>query len=383
MRLDNQVEKIRILRIIARMNIGGPAVQVTTLSRGFSDSLFEELLVTGNCEEGEQDYLELNGIDLPHIRIPGLGRSIDILDDIRAFKHIKKIIHDFQPQIVHTHTFKAGLLGRLASLLSRQKHFRIHTFHGHLLFGYLSNVKLRILIAVERYLAKRSDKLVSVGESVAKDLIAQKIGSWDKFVVIPPGFPIPEQIQSNSQIRPKQLRSDAFICAWIGRLVEVKSPDRIIEIAKEVKLRGLNIRFIVIGDGPLRSRTEEDSIAENLPITFLGWQKDVVKLLLGADALILTSLNEGTPISIVEAQRLGRPVVATNVGSVSEVIINGKSGFAIEFHTKDFVDRLELLSNNAIIYEQFSDAARAFAETRFSEDRLVADHKNLYLDLTY
>jgi glycosyltransferase involved in cell wall biosynthesis len=220
-----------------------------------------------------------------------------------------------------------------------------------------------------------------VGESVAKDLIAQKIGSWDKFVVIPPGFPIPEQIQSNSQIRPQQSRSNEFICAWIGRLVEIKSPDRIIEIAKEVKLRGLKIKFIVIGDGPLRSRAEEDSIAENLPITFLGWQKDVVGLLLSADALILTSLNEGTPISIIEAQRLGRPVVATNVGSVSEVIINGKSGFAIEYYAKDFVDRLELLSDNSIVYEQFSDAARTFAETRFSEKRLVTDHKNLYLNL--
>lgn len=381
MKREKNVDTIRVLRIITRMNVGGPAIQVTSISNNLPKFGFDELLLMGDCEEGERDYLELNEINLPHTKVFGLGRSINLVDDFRAFHTIRNVLRDFRPNIVHTHTFKAGLLGRLASMLSSNSHVRVHTFHGHLLNGYFSKPQLRVLIVAERILAKRSDKLVSVGKIVKEELLAQKIGDRSKYVVIPPGIPIAPEIEAPSKVRTKELRDTEFICAWIGRFVEIKRPERIIEIAREIVFRELKIRLVLVGDGPLRSKIEEVSRLENLPITFLGWRKDVTKILTDSDALILTSVNEGTPISIIQAQRLGRPVVATKVGSVEEVMINGKSGFAIDYDVKEFVDRIEFLSSNSLKYTQFSEAARQFAWDRFSEERLVADHKNLYLEL--
>lgn len=375
-------KKIKVARIIARMNVGGPAIQVCTITRGLPEEEFEQLLFVGRCEPGEVDYLELNKIPLPKVNVNGLGRSISLVGDLRALLSLRRQLRTFKPDIIHTHTFKAGALGRIASLTIRSKTFKVHTFHGHLLAGYLKGAKLWILLKMEKFLANRTDTLVSVGRNVMEDLIAHGIGKREQYKIIPPGFPIDDSLESAALPRSIDKRNSEFLCAWVGRLVEIKRPERIVEIARSLKERGSGIRILLVGDGPLRKKLETQCINERLPVTFMGWQSDIHRILAGTDALILTSENEGTPIAIIEAQRLGKPVVATDVGAISEVMAPNESGFVLDYSVDGFVEKLELLKDKSDLYLKFSTKAKEFASGRFSPERLVDDHIEIYRELT-
>lgn len=371
-------KKLRILRIIARMNVGGPAIQVSTLINGLPLDQFDQRLLIGDCDDEELDYLELNSISIPRIKIKGLGRSINFVSDLRAFLSICREIHKYQPHVIHTHTFKAGLLGRVAAMLVRSRASRVHTFHGHLLYGYVSGAKLKLLVFLEQFLSKRTDVLVSVGEQVKVDLISKSIGVPSQFVTIPPGFEIDGNLLENSHPREHTLRNSEFLCVWVGRMVTIKRPDRLVEIGRLLKSSPNSVRILVAGDGPLRQAIESTVIAESLPITFLGWSKDIHQVIVSADLLLLTSENEGTPVSIIEAQRLGRPVVTTDVGSAKEVILNDESGFALDYSATSFVERIKLLSRDNDLYLKFCESARSFASERFTAKRLVDDHIQIY-----
>ena len=371
--------KIKVLRLIARMNIGGPAIQVTTLMNYIPKDAVDQYLMTGACEEDEADYLDFNQISLERKIIPGLGRSVNFLSDFKALLEIRRVLRNFRPDILHTHTFKAGVLGRLAAISIRKRPFMVHTFHGHLLNGYLGFLKLGTLKAIERILARRTDVLVSVGERVKSELIEARIGNHDRFEVVPPGFPLAEM--DSNQNSARKLSSERLTCAWIGRIVEVKAPERILEIARYLTHKKSNVEFLVAGDGPLKERIQRQSESESLPITFLGWTGNVPDLLKEVDLLILTSLNEGTPLSIIEAQRMGRPVIATNVGSVSEVILDGKSGHVLDFDGPKFAELIESFASNQTKLEKFSLEAVRFSAEKFAPERLARDHLKIYKSL--
>lgn len=371
--------KIRVLRVIARMNIGGPAIQVTTLMNYIPESQLEQLLLTGTCEVGEVDYLEFNGMDLERKIVKGLGRSINPLSDFNALLEIRRVIKSFEPNIVHTHTFKAGLLGRLAALSTRKRPFLVHTFHGHLLNGYLGFVKLRILKTIERLLAHRTDVLVSVGEKVKAELVESGIGNGQRFEVVPPGFPMPHL--SSTQKRTEPINPNVLTCAWIGRIVEVKAPERILEIARYISKSKTSVQFLIAGDGPLRNQIQTQSESESLPIKFLGWTGDVPTFLKEVDLLILTSLNEGTPVSIIEAQRMGKPVVSTDVGSVREVISYGKSGYVLDYDPIRFAELIKSFALDKAKLGEFSKEAVLFAGEKFAPERLAQDYLRIYKSL--
>ena len=256
----------KVLRIIARMNVGGPAIQVTALMEGLGKFGFKQELITGYCENGEEDYLKSHLIELGEIRIEGLGRSLKLFDDLNAFFKIRRFMKQFDPDIVHTHTAKAGVLGRLASLSLRKGTIRVHTFHGHLLYGYFSKWKTRLVILLERFLAAKTDALIAVGQKVADDLLSVGIGSRNKYSVIPPGFPMkqPEGRISRGDIG---ISTDSYCCLWIGRLVDIKRPERILEIAREIRKISNGISFLVVGGGPHLSLLQESALKESLPIT--------------------------------------------------------------------------------------------------------------------
>jgi hypothetical protein len=186
----NAVSPIRVIRIIARMNVGGPAVQVSGLMRGFNSNEFEHRLYTGFCAIDEADYLDSVATDIKAIRINGLGRRVSLLGDIRAFLSLVKAIREFKPNIIHTHTAKAGFLGRLASLVSLQKSVRVHTFHGHLLNGYFGTFKRALVVIAEKALAFATQQLLAVGNKVRQDLLEAGIGSKEKFGLMPPGLAV-------------------------------------------------------------------------------------------------------------------------------------------------------------------------------------------------
>lgn len=379
--MDSQLKvPIRVMRIIARMNVGGPAIQVTTLSKGLDKEIFHQELITGFCEEGEADYLETNQIDLSEIRVNGLGRSLKPLDDLRALFKIRSLIKTFRPHIIHTHTAKAGVLGRFASLWFDPKIIRIHTFHGHLLYGYFAKWKTSFVIFLEKLLAYKTDILIAVGEKVRDELLSAGIGKISQYSIFPPGFTVksPQGILTRGDLN---IPKDSFCCAWIGRLVDIKKPDRILEIVRTTNRISMNIHFLVIGGGPHLERLKELSDLESLPITFLGWRNDIEELIYVCDVMLLTSENEGTPISLIQAQRLGKPVISTDVGSVKEVMINGKTGFAVSYDAQLFAERILDLKENPDTYRSFSNAAKDFSNERFSESRLIRDHEKLYREL--
>jgi glycosyltransferase involved in cell wall biosynthesis len=374
-----QERAIKILRIIARMNIGGPAVQISTLMRELPPDEFQQLLVYGHCEVNEIDYLESNEISVPSIRLRHLGRSISVIQDFLAFLAIWRLIRKFQPDILHTHTFKAGLLGRIATFPLRNRPVVMHTFHGHLLQGYFGVLKTRLVIYTERFLSLLTDVLIAVGERVKQELLAQRIGSPPKYIVIRPGFDfILNQSLNRSQLG---IPEDEFVSCWVGRLTDINKPNRILEIAKDLDSNGIkNVTFLIVGDGELRKSVEKEAVRNSLPIKFVGWQSNSVDYIAISDILISTSENEGTPIALIEAQQLGKPVIATDVGSVSEVMIANESGFLLDYDAKEFSKRILLLKESQNTYEKFSIKAKVFAKTQFSAETFVSHYKKLYKD---
>ena len=384
MRQNGQVErdKVRVLRIIARMNIGGPAIQITGLMQNLPKLQFDQLLLTGYCDENEVDYLEAKKISLPIIRLNGFGRSINLLTDLKVFFEIRKVIKIFDPDIVHTHTAKAGFLGRLAAISIFRKQIRVHTYHGHLLHGYFGKIKTRLLIWIESFLARYTDSLIAVGEKVRNDLIEAKVGQKRQFNVIGPGLKLGELSRRDLALKSFDVPKDKFIVSWIGRAEPVKAPHRLIEVANECYMRKIDIHFVLAGEGKLIGELKERAKSLNLPITFLGWQSEIERVLSFSDLVMLTSENEGTPLALIQAQMAGIPVLATDVGSASEVMINGQSGFCLKYSAKDFADKIELLSKSADMRLSFGAAGESNARNNFSLRRLISDHTELYQDLT-
>ena len=375
------MEKVRVLRLIARMNVGGPAIQITGLMRNLPVETFEQKLVTGFCDKNEIDYLEVNELNVTRTKVEGFGRSVNLFSDLKVLLAIRREIKAFNPDLIHTHTAKAGFLGRIASLLTFKRQIRVHTFHGHLLHGYFGEFKTSLVILAERLLARFTDKLVAVGSQVREDLLAAKIGNFEQYRVIGPGLEIGELPERVSSIKSFNLPEDKFIVTWIGRAVSVKAPHRILEIATECELRGLRVQFVIVGEGPLLGDLKSLAKEKELPVTFLGWQSDIEKILSFSDLVLLTSENEGTPVALIQAQMAGVPVLTTDVGSASEVMLNEVSGFCLNYSTQDFADKIEFLAKNEGVRISLGAAGRRNARNNFSLSRLASDYADLYLNL--
>jgi len=369
------------MRIIARMNVGGPAVQVSGLMRGFNDTEFDHRLYTGFCETDEADYLDSVATDVTAMRIDGLGRRVSLRGDIRAFLSLVKAIHDFKPHIIHTHTAKAGFLGRIASLVSLQNSVRVHTFHGHLLNGYFGSSKRMLIVIAEKFLALITQQLLSVGDKVRQDLLEAGIGSKEKFGLMPPGLKINELPSKTESQEFFGLHKERLQCAFIGRVTQIKRPDRFLDVVGEIKKRKIDLDFFIAGDGELLDICRERIMLQDLPIKVLGWQSNIEKVLSAADIVMLTSDNEGTPLSLIQAGMAGLPVVTTNVGSVPEIVINNVTGVITELDVQKIADALEKLVNNEDLRRQLGIAAQEFTLANFGAQRLVNDHQNLYKKL--
>ena len=372
---------IKVLRIITRMNIGGPAVQVSGLMQGMDKEVFNQELITGRCLDNEVDYLESKLPNLKVTRIETLSRRVSIFSDISTLLFLIKKIREFKPDIIHTHLAKAGVIGRVASLLSGHKSIRIHTYHGHLLTGYFTGYKLALLIFVEKSLAKVTHHLVAVGEKVKEDLIEVGIGSRAKFSVVNPGVQIQPLPDRQKVLTKLDLDQEIIYCAFIGRLTKIKRPDRMLEVASELKNRNINIHFIVAGGGELLAECKNIALKQNLPVTFLGWQEDIEEVLAISDLVLLTSDNEGTPIALIQAGMAGIASVSTNVGSIAEVVVNNQTGLITDFSVKNIADALEKLVSNSQLRKQYGQAASQFCLGKFHTEIMISNYSKLYKQL--
>ena len=372
---------IRVMRIIARMNVGGPAVQVSGLMRGFNNVEFDQRLYTGFCADNEADYLDTVANNIEAVRIEGFGRRVSVSGDVRAFTLLVKEIRTFKPHIIHTHTAKAGFLGRIASIVSLQPSIRVHTFHGHLLNGYFGNFKRFLVVMAEKSLAIFTHQLLAVGDQVRQDLLQAGIGSKDKFGLMPPGLSIgvlPAKIESQESFG---LSVSRLQCAFTGRVTQIKRPDRFLDVVCEIKKRGIDLDFFIAGDGELLEACRERITNEDLPVTVLGWQSEIEKVLSAADFVVLTSDNEGTPLSLIQAGMAGLPVVTTNVGSVPEIVLDGVTGFVTSLDTQEIASALERLVRGKDLHAQLGSVAQEFTLAHFGVKRLVHDHEELYKEL--
>ncbi len=376
-------ERIRVMRVIARMNVGGPAIQVTGLMRALDPVRFDQELLTGWCADDEADYLLTQAPDVPVTRINGLGRAIKPGDDLAAVRTLHKEIRRFRPHIIHTHTAKAGALGRPIALASRSGALLVHTYHGHLLHGYFSPAKTRALIALEKSLAKRTARIVAVGAQVRDDLLNAGIGDFDQFSIIAPGLDFPEP-SSRAQAREELgLSTSAIVVSLIGRLTGIKRVDRFVNMAALLhdQLPGRELVFLIAGDGDAGPALTTMLAERDLPVIQLGWRSDISRILAATDVLTLTSDNEGTPISLIQAAMAAVPVVATNVGSVKDVVLDGVTGLLAEPTAQSLAQQVNSLITNSELRVRLGAAARQHAQGRYSVQRLAGDHADMYQQL--
>lgn len=373
--------RIKVLRIIARMNIGGPAVQVTGLMHELDREVFDHKLITGFVEADEADYLVQNNIDLEVTRIKDFGRSINALSDMKAYISLAREVRKFRPDIIHTHTAKAGVLGRTAWIFLGYKPKIMHTFHGHLLHGYFGKIKTSLVIVIEKVLGLITNKFLVVGKQVAKELVAAGIGPESKFENMPPGLSLKVLPQKYEVYKKYNLNPDYFYCVYLGRVTEIKKPHRFLDIAKKMKDLNPKIHFLLVGSGDLSDECNQRIVSEKLPVNCLGWVFDVEEILAITDLMVLTSENEGMPLSLIQAGMAGVPSISTDVGSVSEVIINGETGYYAKFDVNIFAEIILRFAGNPELCAEFGNAAKMHTTNSFSVKRLALDHKKQYLQL--
>jgi glycosyltransferase involved in cell wall biosynthesis len=369
--------RVRVLRVIARLNVGGPALQAAVLSRDLDPDRFEQRLVAGALGPGEGDYVALRAPDLQVSYLPGLGRAPHAVDDLRALAGLVQTIRSFRPHIVHTHTAKAGVLGRLAARMCDVP-ATVHTFHGHLLNGYFSPLVRRGVIDVERVFARGTTRLVAVGDQVRRDLLAAGIGRPDQYRVVAPGVRLP-----SPPLRPVArdhlgLPPDRPVVSFVARLTAVKRPDRFAEMAAIVADRHPETLFVAVGDGELAGDLASRAARAGVSLRLLGWRSQMEMVYAASDVVVLTSDNEGMPVSLIEAQAAGVPCVTTGVGSTAEVIADGETGFVTGPDPSELALAVDRLLGDEGLRLSMGRAGAQRAGARFGPERLASDVASIY-----
>lgn len=386
----------KILRIVNRFNVGGPTYNAGYLAR-YLPTEFETLLIGGKEAAGEASSLYmLEKLGIKPMVIPEMSREISLLNDYKVYRKIRKIIQEYQPDIVHTHASKAGFIGRIAAKKENVP-LVFHTFHGHVFDGYFGKFKTTIYINIERYLAKRSTKIIAISPSQKEDL-AQKfsIAPENKFEIIPLGFDL-EKFQANNDKKRNTFRKkyglnkDEIAIGIIGRLAPIKNHALFIDaIAELKKITQVPVRAFIIGDGTEKEniikhiRAKHLAFAENkapADIVFTSWEKNIENILPGLDIVALSSISEGTPVSLIEAQAAGIPVVSTNAGGTKDVITDNETGFIAESNATDFAQKLKILSENEALRKEMGNKGRTKVKEKFSYQILIKNITHLYKDL--
>ena len=374
----NSARPIRVMHVIARMNVGGPAVLVADLMRNVNTVDFHSTLVTGYCDENESDYLDEVATDIKATRVPGFGRSISASKDLKALFLIIREIRSFKPDVIHTHTAKAGVLGRIAAIISYPRAKRVHTFHGHLLHGYFDSRKVKLVVLLEKMLGVFTYKFIAIGNVVKRDLLAAGIGNENKFEVIYPGL---QDLDLYPRIEAKErlgLDLTKNYIVFVGRLTQIKRPDRLIELARYIAHEYRSAHLLIAGAGEMLEDLKTLAMDESLPITFLGWRNDIGLILSASELAVLCSDNEGIPLTLIQASQAGLPIVSTRVGSVSDIVVDGETGLLVEVSSKGLIEGVSKLLSNPELGIALGESGRKRAKELFSSQAMVDQHQRLY-----
>jgi glycosyltransferase involved in cell wall biosynthesis len=378
----------RVVRIIARLNIGGPAIHATLVTDRLDPLRYATTLVTGAEDAAEGNYLALHGRTSEGlVHLPALGREIRGLRDLGSLWALIRVIREVRPHVVHTHAAKAGTLGRIAARLCRVP-VVVHTYHGHVLRGYFSPRKEQIFRAIERWLARWTDELVAVTPRVRQELLDLGIGRADRFSVVPLGLDLERFTRAEAlrgQLRQELgLSPSTPLVGIVARLVPIKAHEVFLDAASRMHRSRPDIHFVVVGDGERRAALESDAHARGLAphVHFLGWRADLERIYADLDVVVLTSRNEGSPVALIEAMAAGRPVVSTDVGGVSDVVDEGVTGWLVpDGDAGALAARTLAVLASPDGGADVGAAARAGVLTRFGADRLLSDMDALYTRL--
>ncbi|HET7590140.1 MAG TPA: glycosyltransferase [Solirubrobacterales bacterium] len=377
--------RLRVLRVIARMNLGGPAHHVTLLSGRLDPRRYETLLVTGAVGPGEEEHATE---DLSLLRLDQLGPEIRPVRDLRALVSLVRAIRAYRPAIVHTHTAKAGMLGRLAAMAVRPRPIVVHTYHGHVLRGYFGPLKSGAFTWLERLLARRSDRLIGVSRATVEELVELRVAPRSKFEVVPLGLDLDRFLDLDPEPDPRARRElgvgeEEVLFTFTGRLAQIKRADVMLGALARARAAGAPVRVAVVGDGVDRARLEaraaELGCAE--AVDFLGYRTDLPRVLAAADAALLTSDNEGTPVALIEAAAAARPAVATDVGGVSDIVLAGTGLLAQAGEEDEIAAAMAALAADRDRRRQMGARAREHVRERYAAQRLLGDLDELYSQL--
>jgi glycosyltransferase involved in cell wall biosynthesis len=383
---------IRVLRVIARLNVGGPSLHVSYLSRLLDERGYETTLAAGSVGEGEgsMEYVS-DSLGVEPLFIPGLQREIGPGNDFAAVRRLVELIRSLQPDVLHTHTAKAGAIGRVAAMRAGDARppVVVHTFHGHVLRGYFGPLQTRYFLGIERALARVSDALIAVSPQVRDDLVALRVAEAGKFVVIRLGLELDARVGIHAGERERIRRDlgitgDKMLVSWFGRMTEIKRVDELLRSFATLRAQEIDADLLLVGDGPLRPGLEriahELGVAQNTH--FVGFRSDVAPYYAASDVVALSSANEGTPVSIIEAQAAGLPVVVTDVGGVSDVVVDGETGFLVPSGASSaFANRLAQLATDSAVRAAMGERGRERVVPRYGMTRLVDDVDSLYRTL--
>lgn len=380
--------KAKVVRIITRLNIGGPAIHVILLSQGLRAAGYDTLLVAGRPSQFEGDMIDLAmNKGVRPVLVPTLAREISLKEDFASLRSIYEILKRERPDIVHTHTAKAGTLGRIAAILAGVP-IKIHTFHGHVLEGYFSPLKTAVFLWIEKILALFSQRIVVISDTIKDDIVKRlKIVKPSKCAVIPLGFDLDPFLSAENRrgIFRKKLGVDdeTLLVGIVGRLVPIKNHRLFLDAARQVFNKKLQkkVWFVVIGDGELRDELKD--YAKNLGldnrVIFTGWERDLASVYADLDIVVLSSINEGTPVSIIEAMASAKPVISTDVGGVKDVVTNNENGFLVKSGSiEELSSRISELLLDDEKRRHFGLKGREAVRYRYSSQRLISDIKRLY-----
>ena len=394
------VPRVRVLRVITRLNIGGPSIQAIELTTRLADRGYDTLLVHGSPDAGEGDMrylLEGRRPDRFAVRhVPFLRRRVAPIDDVRAAAALFSLLRGFRPDVVHTHMAKAGTVGRIAALAynrivrATERARLVHTYHGHVHEGYFSPAKARVFAGIERLLARRTDRIVAISPRIRSELVDQhRIGRPDQYRVVPLGFDLSAfaAIDDGARAAGRRalgLAADRGVVTTVGRLTAIKQQRLFLETAAALTRCGREIDFLIAGDGELHGELERAArdlgVADR--VRFLGWRRDLPTLYAATDVFLLTSRNEGTPVALIEAMAAGCAGVSTDVGGVRDVVTDDRVGRVAAFgDVQAIADHVRTLIDNPALRRGVAEAGRRHVLEQFNLDRLLDDIDDLYHSL--
>jgi len=380
---------MRILHVIARLNVGGAALHVLQIAHTQQLRGHDVTVVAGTLADGEEsmEYIA-DELGTHVLKLPALQRPLSPRADAAAILGLRSIIRQERPDVLHTHTAKAGATGRLAALLSGSARPRaiVHTYHGHVLSGYFDQRWERFFRAVEWGLAHFTGTLIAVSEEVRDDLVRMRVAPAHRFAVVHYGVDVPKWGEADDRARARRrselgIGDDTFAIGWAGRLTAIKRPFDLIRTLRAVLNEGVDAVLVLVGDGELRGATE--TLARDLGVAghtrFVGFQKPVREWYAAVDVSLLTSLNEGTPVVAIESLAMGRPVVATRAGGTATVVTEAESGYLLDVGDIDgLARRLVELARDPALRAQLGAAGAADMRARFATARMADDLEAVY-----